>query len=123
MKRDGGTLPIVHPLMNLVYFYIAVVVPIIPNLILEVLLTLRRLITRVWLVVRWQTLEKLRVITIRKDSDVAFILLTIPFLLVDGMIQYIYCCLTIITLREVVYSAWFASIIRKSIYSTRGYSY
>jgi hypothetical protein len=83
MKRDDGTLPIVHPLMNLVYFYIAVVVPIIPNLILEALLTLRRLITRVWLVTRWQTLDKLRVITIRKDSDFAFVLLTIPFLLVD----------------------------------------
>jgi hypothetical protein len=84
MKRDDGTSPIVHPLMNLVYFYIAVTVPIIPNLIFEVLLTLRRLITRVWLVIRWQTLEKLRVITIRKDSDVAYILLTIPFLLVDS---------------------------------------
>jgi len=123
MKRDDGTLPIVHPLMNLVYFYIAVAVPIIPNLILEVLLTLRRLITRVWLVTRWQTLEKLRVITIRKDSDFAFILLTIPFLLVDNYLQYFYCCVTIITLREVVYSTWFAGIIRKSIHSTRGYSY
>jgi hypothetical protein len=51
-KRGDGTLPIVHPLMNLVYFYIAVVVPIIPNLILEVLVTLRRLITRVYLVIR-----------------------------------------------------------------------
>jgi len=123
MKRDDGILPIVHPLMNFVYFYIAVVVPIIPNLILEVLLTLRRLITRVWLVTRWQTLEKLRVITIRKDSDHAFILMTIPFLLVDSYLQYICCCLIVITLREMVYSVWFAGIIRKSIHSTRGYSY
>jgi hypothetical protein len=123
MKRDDDRLPIVHPLMNLVYFYIAVVVPIIPNLILEALLTLRRLITRVWLVIRWQTLDKLRVITIRKDSDIAFILLTIPFLLVDSYMQYICCCLVVITLREAVYSAWFATIIRKSIHSTRGYSY
>jgi hypothetical protein len=123
MKRDDGTLPIVHPLMNLVYFYIAVVVPTIPNLILEVLLTLRRLITRVWLVIRWQTLETLRVITIRKDSDLAFILITIPFLLVDSLLYYFICCVAIITLREMVYSAWFARTIRKSIHSTRGYSY
>jgi hypothetical protein len=44
--------PIVHPLLNFMYFYTALVVPVIPNLFLRFLIQLQKVITGLILVIR-----------------------------------------------------------------------
>jgi hypothetical protein len=44
--------PIVHPLMNFMYFYIAIVVPVIPNLFVRFLTQLQKVITGLVLIIR-----------------------------------------------------------------------
>jgi phage-related protein len=57
MPTSRSDMPIVHPLMNFMYSYIALVVPVIPNLFVSFLSKLAKLITASFLIVRWRTLE------------------------------------------------------------------
>jgi phage-related protein len=52
MPEHRSDMPIVHPLMNFMYSYIAVVVPVIPNLFVSFLKKLAKLLTGLYLVVR-----------------------------------------------------------------------
>jgi len=69
LPENRSDWPIVHPLMNFMYSYIALVVPVIPNLFVRFLKQLQKVITGLVLVIRWRTLEYLRVLTIRKETD------------------------------------------------------
>jgi hypothetical protein len=115
--------PIVHPLMNFMYSYIAVVVPVIPNLFVSFLQKLAKLITGLWLIIRWRSLEYWRVITIRKEWDSVFVFLTIIFLLSPDFFWWIFNSIIILCIYNFIFTDWFAQKIRMEIHSTRGYSY
>jgi phage-related protein len=52
MPETRSDMPIVHPLMNFMYSYIAVVVPVIPNLFVRFLKQLQKVITGLVLIIR-----------------------------------------------------------------------
>jgi hypothetical protein len=115
--------PIVHPLMNFMYFYIALCVPVIPNLFVRLLLQLQKVITGLVLIIRWRSLEFFRIITVRKETDLRWCLVVLSFLLCSSWVEMVCCTIFIVSLHEFMYSYWFSTFIRKQIHSTRGYSY
>jgi hypothetical protein len=115
--------PIVHPLMNFMYSYIAVVVPVIPNLFVRFLKQLQKVITGLVLIIRWRTLEYLRIITIRKETDLRWLVVVLSFFLCSTWQGMIFNTIIIVTIHEFMFCDWFARAIRMSIHSTRGYSY
>lgn len=115
--------PIVHPLVNFMYFYIAVAVPTVPNLFVRFLKQLQKVITGLVLIIRWRTLEYLRVITIRKETDLRWCVVVLSFLLSSTWMGLIFNTIIIVCVHEFMYTDWFAQAIRMQIHSTRGYSY
>lgn len=115
--------PIVHPLMNFMYSYIAIVVPVIPNLFVGLLKQTAKLITGLWLIIRWRTLDYWRIITIRKEWDSVYIFLTIIFLLCSSYLSFIFYTVITVCIYNFIFTDWFAQKIRMQIHSIRGYSY
>jgi hypothetical protein len=115
--------PIVHPLINFMYFYLAVGVPVIPNLFVRFLKQLQKVITGLVLIIRWRTLEYFRVITIRKETDLRWCIVVLSFLMCSTWLGLIFNTIIIVSVHEFMYSDWFAQAIRMQIHSTRGYSY
>jgi type III secretory pathway component EscU len=105
------------------YSYIAVVVPTVPNLFVRFLKQLQKVITGLVLIIRWRTLEYLRVITIRKETDLRWCVVVLSFLLTSTWMGLIFNTIIIVCVHEFMYTDWFAQAIRRQIYSTRGYSY
>ncbi|QKI79964.1 RNA-dependent RNA polymerase [Erysiphe necator associated mitovirus 16] len=123
MPETRSDMPIVHPLMNFMYSYIAVVVPVIPNLFVRFLKQLQKVITGLVLIIRWRVLESLRVLTIRKETDLRWCVVVLSFLLYSSWIELVMSTIIIVVVHEFMYSSWFAQAIRMQIHSTRGYSY
>jgi len=115
--------PIVHPMMNFMYFYIALSVPIIPNLFVSSIIKLAKLITGLWLIVRWQTLQYWRVVTIRQQWNYVYPLLIMAFLLPSSYFGSIIFGTIVLCFYNIIFTEWFSTLIRSEIHSTRGYSY
>jgi hypothetical protein len=123
MPETRSDRPIVHPLMNFMYSYIAVVVPVIPNLFVRFLIQSQKVVTGLVLIIRWRVLEYLRIITIRKETDLRWCVVVLSFLLCSTWQVLIINTIIIVAVHEFMFCDWFAQAIRMSIHSTRGYSY
>jgi hypothetical protein len=96
---------------------------VIPNLFVSFLKKLAKLLTGLYLVVRWRTLEYLRVFTLRKHFEIFYLPIIIAFLLCSNWTLFLVISLVIYFVYLFVQSDWFGASIRMSIHSTRGYSY
>jgi hypothetical protein len=119
----NGLKPIVHPLMNFMYSYIAIAVPVIPNLLSRLLKQLQKLVTGLALIIRYRVLDSLRSLTIKRDTDLRCFVVVASFLLCSTWSSLIFNTIIIVCVHEIMYTDWFGELIRTQIYSTRGYSY
>jgi hypothetical protein len=122
LPKNRSDWPIVHPLMNFMYFYIALTVPVIPNLFIGALRTLMKLLTGLLLIIRWRTLQWWRVYTLHSHLEFIYLFVMITFFILD-IPDWISFNTVFLAFNAIIHSEWFSTWIRKEIHSTRGYSY
>jgi hypothetical protein len=120
---DRSSFAHVHPIFEVMYGYFAVSVPLLPIFLNQILIKFGSMVSRVYLLVRWYSLSKLKYYTIhgfRSELVIAVVLtwfstwsifLTVEAGLICSVIDWI--------VRTDTFGMW----IRSEIWSTKGYAY